>query len=187
MVTVTLEDGRALGIEPVTSAEAMTIAAGCRELSGVRQWWTTAMAVASIRTIDGIPRPLPTHEKHIEGLVRQFSRNDLSVIGNVRVAASDAPPPVLEMAELTPLETLRLWAVIGEFEAIPGWVAPAFIAAQVRKIDGEDVAFPATKDAIKDLVARLGAPGMTLASAFLVANLESAKTAAADKQAAAKN
>jgi hypothetical protein len=187
MTTITLEDGRVIGIEPVAPHEAMTIAAGCRELSGVRQWWQTAMSLAAIRTINGIPRPLPTHARHVEGLIREFSRDDLNVIANVPAAANDAAPPRLELVELTPLETLRLWAVIGEYEAIPGWVAPAFIAAQVRKIDGEDVTFPASKEAVKDLVARLGVPGMTVASAFLVAGLERAKAVAADKQAAAKN
>jgi len=187
MIDVTLDDGRVIGIEPVAPHEAMTIAAGCRELSGVRQWWQTAMALAAIRKIDGVPRPLPVHEKHIEGLIRQFSRDELAVIANVKAPAPDAVAPALEMAKLTPLETLRLWAVIGEYEAIPGWVAPAFIAAQVRKIDGEDVEFPASKDAVRQLVARLGVPGMTVASAFLVAGLERVKASAAAKQAAAKN
>ncbi len=187
MIKLALDDGRELGIAPVEPHEAMNIAEGCRDLSGVRQWWQTAMAVAAIRTIDGIPLPAPTHEKHVEGLVARFSRADLAAIAGAKFPADDRPAPILDLAQLAPVETLRLWAAIGELETIPGWVAPAHIAAQVRKIDGEAVAFPTTKAEIKALVERLGVAGMTLASAFLVAHVNAARTAATDKQAAAKN
>ena len=94
---------------------------------------------------------------------------------------------MLELAELTPLETLRIWAVIGEFETIAGWVAPAFIAATVRKIGGEKVSLPSTKEEMKALVARLGLAGMSKASAFMLTQAAAEKDAEASKRAAAKN
>ena len=85
MITIKFDDGREVELEPVTPHEAMGIAEGCRQLSGVRQWWRTAMAVAAIRRIDGIPMPLPTHEKHVEGMVARFSRagfeSDFNCVG----------------------------------------------------------------------------------------------------------
>ena len=146
------------------------------------------MAVASVRSIDGIPIPLPIHEKHIEGMVARFSREDLRAV----VAAADRQPseenaPELDLVELTPLETLRIWAVIGELETIAGWVAPAFIAAAVRQISGERILLPSSKEEIKALVARLGPAGMSKASSFMLARSAAERQAEADKQAAAKN
>ena len=188
MIMVKLDDGRELGLLPVAPHEAMAIAEGCRQLSGVRQWWRTAMAVSAIRSIDGIPLPVPTHEKHIEGMVGRFSRQDLKAISEaLENQVNEEPSNELEMAQLTPLETLRIWAVIGEFETVAGWVAPAFIASAVRKIDGEKISFPSTKDEIKVLVARLGLAGMSKASSFMLAQSAEEKNSEANKLAAAKN
>jgi len=188
MITIKLNDGRELALDPVAPHEAMGIAEGCRQLSGIRQWWRMAMTVASIRYIDGIPLPLPGYEKHIEGMIARFSRQDLTTISEALEQQYNAQPsPELELAELKPLEILRIWALIGEFETIAGWVAPAFIAASVRKIDNEKITFPSTKEEMKALVARLGLAGMSKASALLSARSAAEKAAEADTQAAAKN
>jgi hypothetical protein len=188
MITLKLDDGRELGIAPAAPHEAMKLAEGCRELSGVRQWWHKAMSVAAVRTIDGIPLPAPTHERHVEGLVARFSRSDLKKIIAARDEAESADEaPELEFKEITPLEELRLWALIGDFDTIPAWVATAFIAAPVRKIGSEAVSFPASKDEMKALVERLGVAGMNQASVFLLASKAAEKAAEADKVAAAKN
>jgi hypothetical protein len=187
MITIKLDDGRELGVTPVAPHEAMTLAEGCRELSGVQHWWRTAMAVAAVRTIDGVPLPFPSHEKHVEGLVNRFSRADLKVIAAADSTDGEPEAPEMEFRELSPLEEMRMWALIGEYEQIPGWVAPAFIAATVRKIGEDKVAFPASKEEVKKLVARLGMMGMTRASIFMLAQRAEEKAAEADKLAAAKN
>lgn len=188
MITIRLHDGRELALEPVAPHEAMGVAEGCRHLSGIRQWWRAAMTVASIRSINGIPMPLPTHAKHVEGLVGRFSRQEMKLISEaLETQPVEEGSTELELRELTPLETLRIWAVIGEFEMIQGWVAPAFIACCVRGIGDEKIALPASKEEIKALVGRLGLAGMSSASAFLVAQAEAEKNAEADREAAAKN
>ncbi len=187
MITLTLDDGRALGVVPVEPHEAMTIAEGCRDLSGIRAWWRMALAASAIRSIDGIPMPMPTHERHIEGLIARFSRQDMKRIIEVAEQPMSQPAPELELVELTALETLRIWAVIGTFETIAAWVAPAFIAGQVRAIDGERLIFPSSKQEMKEIVRRLGLAGMEKASAFLLAKQESDKVESAGRQAAAKN
>lgn len=187
MITVTLDDERVLGVTPVAPHEAMKIAEGCRELSGVRQWWRVAMKVAAIRMIDGVPMPMPTHPKHIEGLVSRFSKRDMKAISEAEEQHISEQSSDLELLELTPLETLRIWALIGELETAPGWVAPAFIAATVRKIDEEKVPFPCSKDEMRDLVARLGTAGMIKASRFMLDHIDKEKKAASDKEAAVKN
>ena len=188
IATIKLDDGREIGIAPVEPHEAMRLAEGCQELSGVRAWWRSAMLVSAVRTIDGIPNPAPRHVKHIEGLVGRFSNRDLKAISEAVDSSPVAEDKItLELAELTPVETLRTWAVIGSFEAIPGWVAPAFIAAAVRKIDGDSVSFPATKDEVRALVERLGVAGMTKASVFMLSNAAAEKAAEPDRVASAKN
>jgi hypothetical protein len=188
MITIKLDDGRELALEPVAPHESMGIAEGCRQLSSVRQWWRMAMTVAAVRSIDGIPLPLPTHEKHIEGMVARFTRQDLNTISEaLENEPNQQVSPELEMAGLTPLEVLRLWALSGEFESVYGWVSQAFIAANVRKIGNEKISFPTTKEEMKALVARLGVAGMAKASAFMVADSAAEKAAEAEKLAAAKN
>ncbi len=187
MNTLTLDDGRTLSIVSVEPHEAMTIAEGCRDLSGIRAWWRMALAASAIRSIDGIPMPMPTHERHIEGLISRFSRHDMKRILEVAEQPISQPAPELELAELTALETLRIWAVIGSFETIAAWVAPAFIAGQVRAIDSEKLLFPQSKQEVKEIVRRLGLAGMAKASAFLLAKQESIKAESADMQAAIKN
>jgi hypothetical protein len=188
MITIKLNDGRELALDPAAPHEAMGIAEGCRQLSGIRQWWRMAMTVASIRYIDGIPLPLPAHEKHIEGMIARFSKQDLRMISvALENQYDEQPSPELELVELKPIEILRIWALIGEFEAIAGWVAPAFIAASVRKIGDEKISLPSTKEEMRALVARLGLAGMSKASALLSALTTAEKAAEADKQAAAKN
>jgi hypothetical protein len=188
MITIKIGDGRELALKPVAPHEAMGLAEGCRQLSGVRQWWLVATTVASIRSIDGIPMPFPTHEKHIEGLVARFSRNDLRIISEaLENCPNEQVSPELELRELTPLETLRIWALIGEFETMPGWVNSAFIASVVRKIDDEKISLPTSKAEMKGLAGRLGLAGMSKASAFLWTQHEAEKAAEGEKQAAAKN
>ena len=188
MITIKLGDGRKLVLDLVTPHEAMGIAEGCRQLSGIRQWWKIAMAVSSIRSIDEIPLPLPTGEKHIEGMVGRFSAQDLkAIIEALEAEPVDEDSPDLEFAELTPLETLKVWAVIGDFETIGGWVAPAFMACCVRKIGDEKICLPTTKKEIKALVERLGPAGMSKASLFRLARSAAEKNAEVDKLAAAKN
>jgi len=188
MITLDLDDGRALGLEPVAPHEAMGIAEGCRQLSSIRQWWRMAMAVAAVRSIDGIPLPLPTHEKHIEGMVARFSREELRAISEALASyPGDQTAPEVEMAPLTPLEVLRIWALIGEFESVLGWVQPAFIAASVRKIGNETISLPTTKAEMKALVARLGVAGMAKAAVFMVEDSAAEEAAEADKEAAVKN
>lgn len=188
MIRINLEDGRELALEPVAPHEAMGIAEGCRHLSGIHQWWRMAMAVASVRSIDGIPLPLPTHEKHIDGMAARFSRQDLKQIFLALESLSTEPVSLeLEFGELTPLEMLRIWAVIGEFETVAGWVVPAFIAAVVRKIGNEKISLPTTKAEMKALVAHLGSIGMSQASEFILTQRVAEKAAEREKQAAAKN
>jgi len=188
MITIKLSDGRELAVEPVAPHEAMGLAEGCRHLSGVRQWWWLATTVAAIRSIDGITLPFPTHEKHIEGMVSRFSKQELRVISEaLENFPKEEISPDLELRELTPLETLRIWALIGEFETMTGWVLPAFVASAVRKIGDEKISFPASKQEMKTLVARLGPAGMSEASAFMATQNETEKAAEAEKQAAAKN
>ncbi len=188
MITIKLDDGRELDLRPVEPHEAMAIAEGCRHLSGVRQWWKTAMTVAAIRCIDSIPIPLPTYEKHIEGMVSRFCRRDLQAVAvSLENEVDEHALPELELIELTPLETLRLWALIGEFETIAGWVAPAFIAAAVRKIGDEKISLPSTKVEMRALVARLGQAGMAKAAAFMAAQTVAEREAELARRAAAKN
>lgn len=188
MNTLSLEDGRVVTLEPVAPHEAMELAEGCRQLSGVRQWWRIAMAVAAVRSIDGVPLPLPTHEKHIEGMVSRFSREDLKAIsGALAGVAEEEAVPDIECAELTPLETLRMWRVVGEFEGISGWVAPAFVAAAVRRIGNEAVTFPTSRAEVKALVARLGSAGMNKASEFTLSRRRAEAASEADRRIAAKN
>lgn len=188
MITVKLGDGRELALEPVAPHEAMGLAEGCRHLSGVHQWWRLATTVASVRSIDGIPMPFPTHEKHIEGMIARFSRPEVRLISEtVEGHPREEEPPELELRELTPLETLRIWAVIGEFETVPGWAHPAFTAAAVRKIGDDNITLPASKGEMKTLVARLGIGGMLRASLFRVEQATAAEAAEVEKQAAAKN
>lgn len=188
ITTIKLDDGRELGIAPVEPHEAMNLAERCRELSGNRRWWRTAMIVAAIRTIDGIPNPFPTHKKHIQGLVGRFEKSDIDLL---REPSATWPETTavheLEFSALTTLEDLNVSEIAEDCSDVPGWIGPAMLAATVRKIDGESVAFPKSHDEMLDLVKRLGQAGLVKAAAYMFENVEQEKASAEAKKAAAKN
>lgn len=188
MTEITLPDGRSLEIEPLAPHEAMKLAEGARALSGNRGWWKMALAMAAIRSINGVPNPFPTHKKHIEGLCGRF---DGAAMAAIREAAEKwpvyPPCPPLELSPLTPLEKLRVYELAEDCNDVPGWIAAAFIAAGVRKIDGEDVAFPSSKAEMRELVQRLGIGGMVEASAFMEAQFVAERARFVTAASAAKN
>jgi hypothetical protein len=187
MNVITLDDGRSLGIQSLTALEAMALAEGCGDLSGIGQWWILANIAASIRTIDGIALPPPTHRRHIEGVLSRFSQSDLDAIMAIAEASNEEVDLDLSVAPMTPLETLRIWAIIGEFEEIPAWVGSAFIASQVRSINGEKICFPESRSQLKETVAKLGMSGMLKASTLLAAQSDAKQAGEADAKDAIKN
>jgi hypothetical protein len=186
MIEITLRDGRILGVEGVTPAESMKLAEGTRELSGNRGWCSMAIIVASIRSIDGIPRPFPTHKKHVEALLKDLNEDDVAAIRdayrNVEIA-----PVKIEFRKLSPFELLKIYEFAGEFNDVRGWVGPAAIAASVRKIDETAVAFPESQADLSALVARLGIAGFAAATIKMNESLDAADAKAMSLETAAKN
>jgi hypothetical protein len=186
MIRITLADGRVLGIEGVTPAESMKLAEGTRELSGNRGWCSMAIIVAAIRSIDGIPRPFPTHKKHIEALLKDLNEEDVAAIRaaykNVEIA-----PLKIEFKKLSPFELLKIYEFAGEFNDVRGWIGPATIAASVRKIGDKAVAFPESQADLTALVTELGAAGFAAATMKMNESLDPADTKAGSLEIAAKN
>jgi hypothetical protein len=186
MIEITLPDGRVLGIDAVTPAESMRLAEGTRELSGNRGWCSMAIIVSSIRSIDGIPRPFPTHKKHIEAILKDLSEDDLAAIRGAYKHVENAPVKI-EFRKLTPFELLKIYEYAGEFNDVRGWLGPATIAASVRKIDERAIAFPESQAELMTLVSELGIAGFAAAMAKMKEGLEAADTKARSLEAAAKN
>lgn len=186
MIEITLLDGRVLGIDGVTPAESMRLAEGTRELSGNRGWCSMALVVASIRSVDGIPRPFPTHKKHIESLLKDLSEDDVAAI-RAAFSSVEMAPVKIEFRKLSPFELLKIYEFAGEFNDVRGWVGPATIAASVRKIDDKPVAFPASQADLIEIVAELGVAGFAAASARMSESFDAAETKARVLETAAKN
>jgi hypothetical protein len=186
MIEITLRDGRVLGVEGVTPAESMKLAEGTRELSGNRGWCSMAIIVASIRSIDGIPRPFPTHKKHIESLLKDLNENDLAAI-RAAYKNVETDPVTIEFRKLSPFERLKIYELAGEFNDVRGWVGPATIAASVRKIDEKAIAFPETQADLIALVTQLGNAGFAAANVRMNESWDAADAEARSLETAAKN
>jgi hypothetical protein len=172
MISITLDDGRVLELQPVEPHEAMRLAEGVdapgtgreQKLSGNRVWWNRALQAAAVRSINGIPNPFPFSRTHIRGMI-----GDLGAVGVTKIAdalqdmviAPDAR--AIEASPLSAIEELDLFELAGDYSDVPGWIAAAYLAAQVRKIDGAALAFPTTQDDVRARVERLGASGLLAA------------------------
>jgi len=190
MIEVTLKDGRVLQVEAVTPVESMRLAEGTRALSGNRGWSSMAVIAAAIRSIDGIPRPFPTHKKHIEALLKDLDAEDVAAIRtalNGARATADAKTPEIAFKALSPYERLKIYELAGEFNDVRGWIGPAAIAASVRKIGAKEVAFPESQAEILALVAELGMTGLAAATVAMNAALDAADAKARGLETAAKN
>lgn len=186
MIEVTLRDGRVLGVEGVTPAESMKLAEGTRELSGNRGWCSMALIAASIRSIDGIPRPFPTHKKHVEALLKDLNEDDVLAIRAANRKAETAPVEI-EFKRLSPFELLKIYEFAGEFNDVRGWVGPATIAASVRKIGEKLISFPESQADLIALVTELGTAGIAAANARMNEALDAADAKAKLLETAAKN
>ncbi|HTJ88875.1 MAG TPA: hypothetical protein VL356_01665 [Acidocella sp.] len=169
---MTLDDGRILELKPAEPHEAMRLAEGVdapgtgreQKLSGNRVWWNRALQVAAVRSINGIPNPFPFSRTHIRGMV-----GDLGVDGIKKIAEAlrdvVVPPETraIEASPLSAVEELDLFELAGDYADVPGWIASAYLAAQVRKVDGAVLAFPATQDDVRARVEQLGAAGLLVA------------------------
>jgi hypothetical protein len=186
MIEITLQDGRVLGVEGVTPAESMKLAEGTRELSGNRGWCSMAIIVAAIRSIDGIPRPFPTHKKHIESLLRELNEDDVAAV-RAAYKGIEIAPVKIEFRKLSPFELLKVYEYAGEFNDVRGWVGPATVAASVRKIGEKAIAFPESQADLMALVAELGIAGFAAASARMNESLDAADAKARLLETAAKN
>jgi hypothetical protein len=186
MIEITLLDGRILGVEGVTPAESMKLAEGTRELSGNRGWCTMAIIVASIRSIDGIPRPFPTHKKHIESLLKDLNEEDVAAIRAAYKNVETAPVKI-EFRKLSPFELLKIYEFAGEFNDVRGWVGPATVAASVRKIDETAVTFPESQADLMALVTALGTAGFAAANVRMNESLDATDAKARPLETAAKN
>ena len=123
-----------------------------QKLSGNRVWWNRALQAAAVRSINGIPNPFPFSRTHIRGMI-----GDLGVDGAKKIAealqdvviAPDAPQP----SRRRRFPPSRSWICSRSWPAIirmcRGWIAAAYLAAQVRKIDGAALAFPTTQDDVR--------------------------------------
>jgi hypothetical protein len=186
MIEITLTDGRVLGIEGTTPAESMKLAEGTGELSGNYRWCSLALVAASIRSIDGIPRPFPTHKKHIEALLKDLEEDDIAAIRDAYTTQSVAPVDI-EFKNLSPYERLKIYEFAGEFNNTPGWAGPASVAASVRKIGTKAVAFPESQADLIKLVAELGIAGIAAATLKMNEALDAADAKAKALETAAKN
>jgi hypothetical protein len=186
MTEITLKDGRVLGIEAVTPAESMRLAEGTRELSGNRGWCSMALVVASIRSIGGIPRPFPTHKKHIEALLKDLNDHDVADIRAAREMAKAAPVEI-EFKKLSPYELLKVYEFAAELNDVPGWIGPATIVASVRKIGDRTVSFPECQADLTALVSELGMAGFTAATVKMNEALDAVHSRDKFLETAAKN
>jgi hypothetical protein len=172
MITITLDDGRVLELKAVAPHEAMRLAEGVdapgtgrdQKLSGNRVWWNRALQAASVRSINGIPNPFPFSRTHIRGIIGDLGVAGMKKIADALNAELVAPDTrVVEATALSSLEELDLFELAAEFADVPGWIACAYLAAQVRKIDGVTLAFPDGQDAVRQRVEQLGASGLLMA------------------------
>ncbi len=186
MIEITLKDGRLLGIEAVTPVESMRLAEGTRELSGNRGWCSMALVAASIRSIGGIPRPFPTHRKHIEALLKDLEEDDVAAI-RAASGTAKAEPVEIEFKPLSPYELLKVYEFAGEFNDVRGWIGPATIAASVRKIGDRAIIFPECQADLIALVTELGMAGFTAATTKMNEALDAVDSRAKFLETAAKN
>jgi hypothetical protein len=190
MIEVLLGDGRVLAIEQVTPGESMRLAEGTRALSGNRGWCSMALVAASIRSINGIPRPFPTHKKHVEALLKDLDADDVAAIRaalkNAKAPGS-AEAPEIEFKKLSPYELLKIYELAGEFNDGRGWIGPATIAASVRKIGDKVIVFPEIQADLLALVAELGMAGIVAATVKMNEALDAADAKAKGLEMAAKN
>jgi hypothetical protein len=172
MITITLDDGRVLELNTVAPHEAMRLAEGVdapgtgreQKLSGNRVWWNRALQGAAVRSINGIPNPFPFSRTHIRGMIGDLGMAGMKKIAEALEAELVAPDTrVIEATALAALEELDLFELAAEFADAPGWIACAYLAAQVRKIDGVAWAFPDSQDAVRQRVEQLGASGLLVA------------------------
>ncbi|HVE21837.1 MAG TPA: hypothetical protein VNC39_07670 [Acidocella sp.] len=172
MIAITLDDGRVLELRPVEPHEAMQLAEGVdapgtgreQKLSGNRVWWNRALQAAAVRSINGIPNPFPFSRTHIRGMIGDLGAAGVTKIVEAlqdMVIAPDAR--AIEASPLSAVEELDLFELAGDYSDVPGWIAAAYLAAQVRKIDGAALAFPTTQDDVRARVERLGASGLLAA------------------------
>lgn len=172
MITITLDDGRVLELNPVAPHEAMQLAEGVdapgtgreQKLSGNRVWWNRALQAAAVRSINGIPNPFPFSRTHIRGMIGDLGVDGVKKIAEALqdvVVAPDAR--AIEASPLSAIEELDLFELAGDYSDVPGWIAAAYLAAQVRKIDDAALAFPTTQDDVRARVERLGASGLLAA------------------------
>jgi hypothetical protein len=188
MITLTLPGGRVIEVEARTPAELMDLGGNIGKLGSNAKWFNAAKAVAAVRSIDGLIRPMPTHKKHVESLIAKFSDADMALIYPVAALLPDNLPAVaVEAKMLTPLERLWLDEAAGELNECPGWYGPAFVAATARKIDGEAVEFPRSADELRSRVERLGFVGMEAAALVVAAELKGRDAEAKATETAAKN
>ncbi len=186
MTEVSLKDGRVLEVERVTPAESMRLAEGTRELSGNRGWCSMALVAASIRSIGGIPRPFPTHKRHVEALLKDLDAEDVAAIRAANAAVT-VEPLKIEFKKLSPYELLKIYEFAGEFNDVRGWIGPATIAASVRRIDDKVVSFPDCQADIAALVSELGISGIAAATARMNEALDEAEARSKALETAAKN
>jgi hypothetical protein len=172
MITVTLDDGRILELKPVEPHEAMRLAEGVdapgtgreQKLSGNRVWWNRALQAAAVRSINGIPNPFPFSRTHIRGMVGDLGVEGVNKIAEALRDVVVAPETrAIEASPLSAVEELDLFELAGDYADVPGWIASAYLAAQVRKVDGAALAFPATQDHVRARVEQLGAAGLLVA------------------------
>jgi hypothetical protein len=172
MSTVTLNDSRVLELKPVEPHEAMRLAEGVdapgtgreQKLSGNRVWWNRALQVAAVRSINGIPTPFPFSRTHIRGMVGDLGVDGMKKIAEALREMTVAPETrAIEAEPLSSVEELDLFELAGDYADVPGWIAAAYLAAQVRKVDGAALAFPVTQDDVRARVEQLGASGLLVA------------------------
>ncbi|HEY1857602.1 hypothetical protein [Acidocella sp.] len=172
MISITLDDGRVLELNAVAPHEAMRLAEGVdapgtgrdQRLSGNRVWWNRALQAAAVRSISGIPNPFPFSRTHIRGMIGDLGADGMRKIAEALGVEFLAPETrVIEATALSALEELDLFELADEYSDVPGWIASAYLAAQVRKIDGAALAFPVTQDEVRARVEQLGASGLLVA------------------------
>jgi hypothetical protein len=172
MITITLDDGRVLEVNAVAPHEAMRLAEGVdapgagreQKLSGNRVWWNRALQAAAVRRINGIPNPFPFSRTHIRGMIGALGADGMKRIAEALGAETVAPETrVIAATALSALEELDLFELAGDYADVPGWIACAYLAVQVRKIDDLSWGFPDSQEEVRRRVEQLGASGLLVA------------------------
>jgi hypothetical protein len=145
-----------------------------------------ALVAASIRSIGGIPRPFPTHKKHIEALLKDLNEDDVADI-RAAIGSAKAEPVDIEFKALSPYELLKVYEFAAEFNDVRGWIGPATVVASVRKIGDRAVVFPECQADLMALVTELGMAGFTAATAKMNEALDAAGSREKFLETAAKN